>query len=1041
MGLGSGVEVGEFVEARGRRWLVDTIVPGTPVSHKLVCVDDDALDETIELSLAAEIDWSRPSDDAWERIATTSPKEPRALGAHLRTTRWRSASAADRSLLQAPFRAGIRIDPYQLSPLSKVLGLPRANLLIADDVGLGKTVEAGLIVRELLLRKRIDTVVVVAPASMLVQWQDEMAQKFGLAFTIVDHEHLLETRRSRGFGANPWSLGSQFILSHAVLANEAYAAPLRQWLGKFRANSMLILDEAHHAAPSAGARYATESQMTRAVRDLAARFEHRLFLSATPHNGHSNAFAALLEMLDPIRFIRGIPVEPAMLEPVMVRRLKEDLRQLGEPFPRREVERLSINGLSADAPELLLPRMLTDHWAETVAGKGDRLLLGILQQRLFSSLPAFARTLRAHRRGLVEDDEPVVSDPDSIERDDDANVLVKTRKLRTVADPAARRRIDNMLAIAETNAHLPDGRIARILAWIEAEMLDGSLWRDRRLIVFTEWEDTRRWLVERLTEGLEERGVDVEDRFLVFSGETSRERRESIKDAFNGDFAAHPVRILVCTDAAREGINLQKRCHDLVHFDLPWNPSRLEQRNGRIDRKLQPAPVVTCSYFSYEQREEDRVLDALMRKTKTINKELGPAGAILHERNERRLASGIGRGEAKALVEQIAGDDTPLTQTARTELGLDDARLERLRAEEKRLAELRDRSRERVGVAPENLEHVVRLSLARLGARPGEVITNAGPAMTLDPADPAFSDPSWQMLLDELRPGRSAPGESVARWRADNPPRALVFAPPEVSEGERLPDDIVQLHLEHRLVRRLISGFVAQGFADRLDRVAAVAASGSVPRGALMTRLALYGPGARRLHEEIIPVTARWREADRTTRPLEPFGETGEATTLVELQAALREGAVPPDDVVERLSATVARDVVDLRAHAEARAAEARESAAAGLAETGEAEARQLAELIRGQLSRIEAEEKVFEPLQSSFDLRSDEERRDEEREMRQQLADRSSWEEKVEQLHNDLEHEPKRVRDGYEVIAHRLDPIGLVYLWPRERSAKGDAA
>lgn len=129
---------------------------------------------------------------------------------------------------------------------------------------------------------------------------------------------------------------------------------MRDLLGEFRSRALFILDEAHHAAPSSGARYAISSQLTRAVRDLAERFEHRLFLSATPHNGHSNSFSALLEMLDPQRFTRGVEARPKDLEPVMVRRLKSDLRRLGEAFPERKVEPIIIDGLPDDAPELEL---------------------------------------------------------------------------------------------------------------------------------------------------------------------------------------------------------------------------------------------------------------------------------------------------------------------------------------------------------------------------------------------------------------------------------------------------------------------------------------------------------------------------------------------------------------------------------------------------------------------------------------------------------------------------------------------------------------
>jgi superfamily II DNA or RNA helicase len=129
------------------------------------------------------------------------------------------------------------------------------------------------------------------------------------------------------------------LLSQSLLIDEAYTGPMRDWLGDFRPGSLLILDEAHHAAPSGGSRYAIDSKITRAIRDLAPRFEHRLFLSATPHNGHSNSFSALLELLDPQRFCRGVPIKgKKLLEDVIVRRLKEDLQTVKIPgFPKRRV--------------------------------------------------------------------------------------------------------------------------------------------------------------------------------------------------------------------------------------------------------------------------------------------------------------------------------------------------------------------------------------------------------------------------------------------------------------------------------------------------------------------------------------------------------------------------------------------------------------------------------------------------------------------------------------------------------------------------------
>ena len=216
-------------------------------------------------------------------------------------------------------------------------------------------------------------------------------------------------RRLRGFSVNPWTTGSRFIISHRLLTDEIYVAGLRDVLGDFRARALFILDEAHHAAPSAGTRYAVSSQLTKAVRELAERFEHRLFLTATPHNGHSNSFSALLEMLDPQRFTRGVEIRPKDLEPVMVRRLKADLRRLGEAFPERMVEpfasracpKMRRNSSSRAACRLWRTAHEAHRRLAQPQGALAKLAFVGLQQRLLSSIAAFARTLKVHRKDLA----------------------------------------------------------------------------------------------------------------------------------------------------------------------------------------------------------------------------------------------------------------------------------------------------------------------------------------------------------------------------------------------------------------------------------------------------------------------------------------------------------------------------------------------------------------------------------------------------------------------------------------------------------------
>jgi hypothetical protein len=195
------IQQGSFVEIRGRQWLVEAVDDTQPdlTTLRLSCIADDAQGEQIEVLWDAEIGAKVIQDDTWSQVGRGAPDSPEVLAAYLRAIRWRSATAADRDLLQAPFRAGIRLDHYQLLPLRKALRLPRVNLLIADDVGLGKTVEAGLVVRELLLRRRIDLIVISPPPAMLVQWKDELESKFGLTFDIIDRERVGELRRRRGF--------------------------------------------------------------------------------------------------------------------------------------------------------------------------------------------------------------------------------------------------------------------------------------------------------------------------------------------------------------------------------------------------------------------------------------------------------------------------------------------------------------------------------------------------------------------------------------------------------------------------------------------------------------------------------------------------------------------------------------------------------------------------------------------------------------------------------------------------------------------------
>lgn len=1070
--MGVQLVAGTFVELRGRPWLVEGISQetGGPESIQLSCIADDAQGEQIEVLWDAEIAPAILGEDNWRRVGGNGPDTADVFAAHLRVIRWNSSTAAERDLFQAPFRAGIRLDTYQLLPLRKALRLPRVNLLIADDVGLGKTVEAGLIARELLLRRRIDFIVVAAPPAMTFQWKDELQAKFGLSFQIVDRDHLAEMRRIRGFGVNPWRTGSRFIISHRLLTDETYVAGLRDVLGEFRSRALLILDEAHHAAPAGGSRYSISSQLTKAVRNISERFEHRIFLSATPHNGHSNSFSALLEMLDPQRFTRGVDVRPRDLEPIMVRRLKSDLRRLGEAFPERRVQAIPIEGLPSNTPELHLARLLTAYGELRMARIATlpsqkaalaKLAFVGLQQRLLSSVAAFARTLKVHRAalakliageitaretqsalafvatpsgeiaaelGLEETDAEVALDDD-----EDATAEAASRAGAVGATKSALQEelaaVDEMLAIAEPAASRPDARVRWLAKWIEANMRSGAAWNDRRLIIFTEYEDTRRWLERRLLESINESDKS-DERILVFSGVTGPDRREAVKRAFNADPTDEPVRILLCTDAAREGINLQTYCSDLIHFDLPWNPSRLEQRNGRIDRKLQPAKLIACRYFRYEQREADIVLDALIRKTEAIRNQLGSVGQVIEERVAKRLAEGgIRQGAAAELANAIEAE-SDADRLARARAQMDDEeriRFEKIAKEQRELQRVLEESQNKVGVNQDDLRHVVEVALDRAGLSFDEAKADSvGAVQTyrFDPAHMAFkNEAGWADAFDDLRVRPRKRGERYSEWRRNSPIRPIAFKPPVLPDGRDAPN-VVQVHLEHRLVRRLLSRFLSQGFQSNLSRISVIMGPGAQPRIVLMGRLSLYGAGAARLHEEVIPVAAIWTEAERGKKPLTALGESGESRTLDQLEQALRAATAAPPMAIARIQALVAQDITDLRPALERIAGERTATATALLRKRGDEESRSLRGLLERQRNRIAKAAAEFDPNQLALPGIGEEERREQE-------SDRRHWTARLGRLDKEIQTEPERILRSYDVTASRLEPVGVVYLWP----------
>ena len=579
-------EQGQLVQVRARPWVVTDVEAGGMPLNALALADPEHLvtlrpiDDGAEPDESLRVIWEvEPGARVIERGGLPSPTQfddPQRFDAFLDAVRWAMTSQADRRQLLAPFQSGIEIEAYQLEPVARAIAMPRTSLLIADDVGLGKTIEAGLVAQELLLRYRARRMLVLCPADLQQQWRDELREKFGLEFWIVDSELVRELRRTRGLAANPWAVFPRLIASYDWLKRER---PLRSFRETLPAGDepryprrwdLLIIDEAHNVAPSGRGHYATDSQRTRLVREIVPHFEHRLFLTATPHNGYKESFGALLELLDDQRFARAVEPDRAQLAPVLVRRMKAQFRDFdgAARFARRVVAPIEVEIGEAEREAHALLRSYVELRSAGAVDARERtateFVTLLLKKRLLSSPAAFAHTLATHRQ-TVEHGRVATPTPEAVLRgqiatlddafdDDDAYDSAQddaheqaVRCFRPLADDE-RALLDRLQAGAEAASSKADSRARALIAYLEA------LAPDERVIVYTEYRDTQRWLADLLRARPVGKGARLE---LIWGG-MENDRRSALKAAFQAPPDQAPVRILLATDAASEGINLDR---------------------------------------------------------------------------------------------------------------------------------------------------------------------------------------------------------------------------------------------------------------------------------------------------------------------------------------------------------------------------------------------------------------------------------------------------------------------------------------------------
>jgi superfamily II DNA or RNA helicase len=1027
----SAPEPGQLVEVRRRQWIVSDVHASAPSGMSLTnqnyvslsSIDEDGLGETLEVVWEIE-----PGAHVIEKQGmpyANGYDDTKTLEAFLDAVRWGAATNADKGFLQAPYRSGVSIEDFQLDPLVRAIDMARANLLIADDVGLGKTIEAGLVIQELLLRHRARSVFIVCPASLQEKWRVEMLEKFGLEFKIVNTDYIKELRRNRGIHANPWTSFPRLITSMDWIKGGEGLRLLREVI-PVRASyprkfDILVVDEAHNVAPAGSGHYALESLRTKLIKTLSPHFQHKLFLTATPHNGYTESFTSLLELLDDQRFSKNILPDEKQLSQVMVRRLKTDLVDKdGNPlYPSRNLQALSI---PYTADERAIHRTLNrycesrEKTCQGSSSTGTKFVNGLLKKRLFSSPAAFASTLEKHvdtltsgrpkekanpltdrilRKAILKAEEDYADDSQFEEAQEEA-VEEATKRCAPLTDEE-RSLLKEMRSWAQRERHRTDSKAQTIIEWIENNLKTNGDWNHRRVILFTEYRTTHRWLYEILsTHGY------GGDRLEVLHGGIDQEDREVVKAAFQTNPKDAAVRILLATDAASEGIDLQNYCNCLIHLEIPYNPNVMEQRNGRVDRHGQKEKEVLIWHpVDGGEGTNDQVgghkddIIRSLRKLDSMREDMGSVNPVIAPQ-----MAGLIEG---AIVELN-------TQEAEARKAKTNRFVRADRQLKERVAKLRERldeTRHDFHLTPERIQQAVVVGLELAEKPPLKPVELAGAPSGSVFEMPALSG-SWARCTEGLR----HPHTDVIR--------PITFDH-DVAKGR---DDVVLVHLNHRLVQMCLRLMRAEVWAqDDVKRIHRIDLR-SLPDEELedlavvvISRLVIIGGNHHRLHEELTATGGYLREKGFKREPKVGAVEVW-LTKAVEAQMTT--------DRFEHIASLFEANEDNTRRAVEARSKERLRNLANTLQSRKEQEERDIKTVLDELAAAIKSElHKTEEPEQ--FELFTPDERT-------QVTRDLEALEARLVRIPEEKEREIEAIRQRYKDFTDRTFPVAVIFLIPESK-------
>ena len=609
---------GARVVIRDEEWIVKATRPASGGAVAVECTGLSELVRNKQAIFLTDLDdviELKPEDT--ELVLDPSPQYRRTR-LYLESLLRRSPPVDNR--IYIGHRAAMDPAPYQLVPAFKALDNPRPRILIADGVGLGKTLEVGILLSELIRRGRGQRILVVALKSILAQFQEELWSRFTIPLVRLDSVGIQRLQRKIPSNMNPFYYYDRAIISIDTLKKDGrYQQYLEacQW-------DAVVIDECQNVAVRGGP--GQKSQRARLANLLARTSDALIMTSATPHDGSSESFASLMHLLDPTAIADPTDYNQEDIKGLYVRRFKKDVaHQVSTSFR----ERAKSSSITRTPQTLKTPSSARSKARTFASARASALFRVILFKAFLSSPAACISTIDERLKRIAH-------------REDE----------NAAADRLTLGRLRRVAQAVDSEKHTKFWKLRELLA--EAGWEGGSI--GEKVVVFSERVDTLEYLKRRLHEEL----ATADERIALFYGATDdQEQQRLVKDFGTED---GKVGILLCSDVASEGINLHYYCHRMVHFDLPWSLITLEQRNGRIDRFGQhhtpEIHYLLTTPGTEDSRGDLRVLERLIEKEAEAHKNLGDAAWLmnLHDASleEDRIIKGM---SLKQSAEEIIPDD------------------------------------------------------------------------------------------------------------------------------------------------------------------------------------------------------------------------------------------------------------------------------------------------------------------------------------------------------------------------------------------------